>query len=135
MTKIDSDHSMQNRRRYRVHETFIFFQNEKSHALNYANSCKLINRLTDPATKVDKSTSKQPTSSPAKPINGPSSLPGPFPPDGSPLAIDLSLPAKPFVGYFICVRVHGYPTCVPSFCKKDQADRHQRWLYRKPRSD
>ena len=30
---------MQNWRRYRVHETFIFFQNEKSHALNYANSC------------------------------------------------------------------------------------------------
>ena len=40
MTKIDSDHSMQNWRRYHVHETFIFFQNEKSHALNYANSCK-----------------------------------------------------------------------------------------------
>ena len=39
MTKIDSDHSMQNWRRYCIHETFIFFQNEKSHALNYANSC------------------------------------------------------------------------------------------------
>ena len=39
MTKIDSDHSVQNWWRYRVHETFIFFQNEKSHALNYANSC------------------------------------------------------------------------------------------------
>ena len=40
MTKIDSDHSVQNWRRYWVHETFIFFKNEQSHALNYANSCK-----------------------------------------------------------------------------------------------
>ena len=30
---------MQNWQRYWVHETFFFFQNEKSHALNYANSC------------------------------------------------------------------------------------------------
>ena len=100
-----------------------------------ANHLKLINRLADPVTKVNKSSSKQTTPSSAKPIDGPSSLPRPFPLGGSSLAIDLSLPAKPFVGCFICVRVHGYPTCVPSFCKKDRADRHQRRLYRKPQSD
>ena len=33
---------MQNRRRYHIHKTFIFFQNEKSHSLNYANSCKVL---------------------------------------------------------------------------------------------
>ena len=99
------------------------------------NRLKLINRLTDHVTKVDKSSSEQTTPSSAKPTDGPSSLPGPFPSTGSPSAVGLSLPAKPFVGCFICVRVHGYPTCVPSFCKKDRADRHLRRLYGKPRSD
>ena len=89
-----------------------------------ANRLKLINRLTDPVTMVNKSSSKQTTPSSAKPTDGPSSLPRPFPLGSSSLAISLSLPAKLFVGCFICVQVHGYPTCVPSFCKKDQADRH-----------
>ena len=99
-----------------------------------ANRLKLINRLTDPVTNVDKS-SKQPTPSSTKLIDSLSLLPGPFPLDGSSSAINLSLPAKPFVGCFICVQVHRYPTCVPSFCKKDRVDRHQRRLYWKPRSD
>ena len=101
----------------------------------WANCHKLINRLTDPVTKVDKSSSKQTTPSSAKLTYGPSSLPRPSPPGGSSSAIDLSLPVKPFVGCFICVRVHRYPTCIPSFCKMDPADRHQRQLYRKPQSD
>ena len=39
MTKIDSDHSMQIDGDIAFTRGFFFFQNEKSHALNYANSC------------------------------------------------------------------------------------------------
>jgi len=34
---------------------------------------------------------------------------------------------------FICVHVHGFPICVPSFCKKGKTLKTKHWLLQKPR--
>ena len=75
---------------------------------------RLIERLTDPKHQDNKTPSEETLTLVSKPTNSPSASPNPPPSPG------------PVNNCFICVRVHGYITCVPSFCKKDKTHR-RRW--------
>src|SRR6266481_4304674 len=72
---------------------------------------KLIEHLTNPKHQDNKAPSKATLTSVSKPTNGPSASPDP---PSSP---------RPVNKCFICIQVHGYITCVPSFCKKDKTHR------------
>ena len=97
-------------------------------------SHNIIDRLTNQVVEVSK-TSEPVTFTSTNPTDGPSALSGPFPLVNLSPPVNLSLPTKLFVDCFMCVRVHGYTACVPSFCKKDRAERSQRRIHRKTRLD
>src|SRR5882724_11025856 len=39
--------------------------------------------------------------------------------------------SRPVNSCFICIHVHRFPVCVPSFCKKGKPLKHKHWLLRK----
>jgi len=41
--------------------------------------------------------------------------------------------SEPVDKCFVCVRVHGFPVCVPSFCKKGHSLKNKNWLLKKLR--
>ena len=77
---------------------------------------KLIDRISDPpASPSDQILPEKPSASPSEPT------------------VSQTTPSGPNNTCFICVRVHGFPTCIPIFCKKDKSIKPNQWLPRTPR--
>jgi len=45
--------------------------------------------------------------------------------------ISSGISSRPVSSCFICIHVHGFPVCVPSFCKKGKPLKTKHWLLRK----